>query len=91
MYKITDYTINQAKKYGFITKASTCKNKKLDVYKNGVKLGSVGNIMYSDYPSYIETHGLEFAKKRKILYHIRHAKDIAVENSLGYIASILLW
>ena len=25
------------------------------------------------------------------IYHIRHHKDIAVINSLGYIASILLW
>ena len=82
MYTITDCSFNQARKYGFIIKLSTSKNKKLDVYKNGIKLGSIGNILYSDYPSYIKTHGLEFAKKRKILYHIRHAKDISVINSI---------
>ena len=91
MYKITEYTINRAKKHGFIIKVSTRKNKKIDVYKNDVFLGSIGNLLYSDYPSYIESHGLEFAGKRKKLYHIRHKKDIAVVFSLGWITSILLW
>ena len=91
MYEISEYTINRAKEYDFIVKVSTRKNKKLDVYKNGVLLGSKGNLLYSDYPSYIKTHGIEFADKRKKLYHLRHKKDIAVVNSLGWIAGILLW
>ena len=48
MYKITEYTLIQAKKHGFIIKSSSRKNKKLDVYKNGIFLGSIGNILYSD-------------------------------------------
>ena len=91
MYKITEYTINKARKYGFIIKSSSRKNKKLDICKNGIFLGSIGNLLYSDYPSYIKSHGFESAEKRKKLYHIRHKKDIAVVNPLGWIASILLW
>ena len=91
MYKITEYTINQAKKHGFIIKLSNRKNKKLDVFKNGLFLGSIGHLLYSDYPSYIASHGLHFANERRRLYYIRHKRDIAVINSLGWIASILLW
>ena len=91
MYKITEYSINQAKKYGYIIKSSSRRIKKIDVFLNGIFLGSIGDTSYSDYPSYIQSHGLDFANERRRLYHIRHRKDIAVVNSLGYIASILLW
>ena len=35
-YEIKQYSIDQAKKYGFTVKVSSNKKKKLDVYKNGI-------------------------------------------------------
>ena len=41
MYKITECTSNPAKMHGFIIKSSKCQNKKIDVFQNGIKLGSI--------------------------------------------------
>mgnify|MGYP003642802906 CR=1 FL=1 len=45
-YKIKTYTKNQAKKIGVTVKISGLKGKKLDVFKKGVKVASVGAIGY---------------------------------------------
>ena len=37
-YEIKQYTIDQAKKYGYVVKLSSNKKKKLDVYKGNVKI-----------------------------------------------------
>ena len=90
-YRITDYTKQQAKKLGVIVKASSLKGKKIDVFKNGEKVASVGEIGYSDYPTYMRTKGKAYADERRRLYKIRHAKDRNVKNSDGYYADKLLW
>jgi hypothetical protein len=90
-YRITDYTKQQAKKLGVIVKASSLKGKKIDVFKNGQKVASVGAIGYSDYPTYMRTKGKAYADERRRLYKIRHAKDRNVKNSDGYYADKLLW
>jgi len=90
-YRITDYTKQQAKKLGVIVKASSLKGKKIDVFKNGEKVASVGAIGYSDYPTYMRTKGKAYADERRRLYKIRHAKDRNVKNSDGYYADKLLW
>jgi len=59
MYKITEYTKARAKELGVTVKPSTNKNKKIDVYKSGIKIASVGGINqdgtpYMDYPNYIK-------------------------------------
>ena len=36
------YTLDQAKKYGYLVKLSTNKKKKLDIYKDNVKIASIG-------------------------------------------------
>ena len=49
--------------YGFTVKSSLKKNKKVDVYdKNSVLLSSIGHIDYSDYPTYMQTHNMEYAE-----------------------------
>jgi hypothetical protein len=53
------------------------KNKKIDVYKNGQLISSVGALGYSDYPTYIKENGKFYADKRRKLYKIRHNKDSA--------------
>ena len=91
MYQISNYTKDQAKKLNVIVKPSTRKGKKIDVVKNGVVISSIGAIGYSDYPTYIKSHGLEYANNRRKLYKIRHEKDRHVVNSTGYYADKLLW
>ena len=95
-YEIKQYTFDQAKKHGFEVKVSTNKKKKIDVYKDNVKIASIGDLRYKDYPTYLEergltSEGLTFANVRRSLYHNRHKKDIEIKGSPGYLSSILLW
>lgn len=90
-YTITNYTKSQAKKLGVVVKPSSVKGKKIDVFKNGEKIASVGALGYSDYPTYIKTKGKAYADERRKLYKIRHAKDRNVKGSDGYYADKLLW
>lgn len=70
--------------------ASLLKNKKLDVYKNGKYLHSIGDTRYMDYHQYKSIDPI-LAEKRRILYYKRHAKDIAIPESRGYHAWRYLW
>jgi hypothetical protein len=90
-YTITKYTKDQAKKLGVIVKPSSVKGKKIDVFKNGEKIASVGALGYSDYPTYIKSKGKTYADERRRLYKIRHSKDRNVKGSDGYYADKLLW
>ena len=88
---IKQYSMDQAKKYGYTIKLSSNKKKKLDVFKDRIKIGSIGNLLYKDFPTYISEKGLDYAKVRRQLYHNRHKKDIEIKGSNGWLASILLW
>ena len=63
MYKIKQYTKNQAKLLGVTVKPSEKGNYKIDVFEDGKYITSVGDKRYSDFPSYIESHGKEYAEK----------------------------
>ena len=91
MYQITKYSKDKAKELNVTIKPSTSKKKKIDVFKDGKKVASVGAIGYNDYPTYIETKGLKYANERKKLYKIRHSKDLNKPNSNGFFANKLLW
>lgn len=88
MYKITDYTKKQAKQLGVEIKPSKIKNKKIDVFKDGNKIVSIGDIDYKDYPTYIKEKGLNYANERRRLYKIRHKND---NGTAGFYANKLLW
>ena len=90
-YEITKYTKDKAKKLGVEVKVSNLKGKKLDVFKDGKKIASVGALGYSDYPTYIKNKGKDYADKRRTLYKIRHKKDKDVKGTKGYYADRLLW
>jgi hypothetical protein len=90
-YIITNYTKKQAKKLNVSIAPSSNKNKKIDVYKKDIKVASIGAIGYSDYPTYLKSHGVQYAKERQRLYHIRHNKDEKVIGSNGYYSAVLLW
>jgi len=68
-YVITKYSRDRAKQLGVKIKLSKNKNKKLDVFDTDNNfIVSIGDIKYSDHPSYIKGHGLEYANKREKLY-----------------------
>ncbi len=90
-YKITAYTKRQAKKLGVEVKLSKTKGKKIDVFKKGKKVASVGAIGYGDYPTYLRTKGKKFADERRRMYKIRHRNNRNKINTNGYYADKLLW
>ena len=93
MYKITEYTKARAKELGVTVKPSKTKGKMIDVFKDGIKIASVGGIGYMDYPTYIKTKGLEYANERRRLYLKRHTNpDIKDgKKTPSYYAKVLLW
>jgi hypothetical protein len=90
-YTITNYTYKQAKKLGVQVKPSTNKTKKIDVYKKGHKIASVGAYGMNDFPTFIKKRGLKYAKTKRRLYKMRHEKDRHIVGSRGYYADKLLW
>ena len=95
-YKITTYTLNQAKRLGVVVKPSRTRGKKIDVFKNGEKIASVGVLGYADYPTYLDAErsgrvAKGTANKRRAAYKSRHTKDRKVKGSRGYYADQLLW
>ena len=90
-YAIKQHTREQAKKLGVKVKPSTVKNKKIDVYKEGKKVASVGHKDYKDYPTYMQESGKKWADKRRELYKERHEKTRHKVGSNSYYADKLLW
>jgi len=88
---ITPYTMKQAKKFGVIVKVSKDPSKKLDVFKNGVKVASIGARGYKDYGMYLLEKGENYANERRKLYRIRHDGEQRKVGSNGYYAWHLLW
>lgn len=86
-YQITDYTKRRAKEIGVEVSHSDKKDKKIDVFRDGVYLKSIGQKGKMDYPTWIKERGKEYADERRRLYYQRHPKD-----SLGeLLAKWLLW
>lgn len=86
MYDIADYTKKKAKAIGVEIKVSTRKYKKLDVYKDNRKIGSVGDTRYTDY-AHLKEVNPALARERRRLYHLRHNKNTTGEK----LARELLW
>jgi hypothetical protein len=91
MYQITPYSRAQARRLGVTIKPSQNKNKKIDVYRDGKFVASIGAIGYKDYPTYMKEDGLEKAKERRRLYKLRHNADRSIVGSPGYYADQILW
>jgi hypothetical protein len=89
-YKISSYTRNKARQLHVEVRPSTRKGKKIDVYKNGKKVASIGALGYNDFTTYSKKSKSK-ANERRRLYKIRHRKDSARKGSAGYYASKLLW
>jgi len=87
MYIISEYTKHKAKQMGLEVRHSTNPHKKLDVFRQGKKIASIGAVGYSDYPHYIQSNGKAYAEERRRLYHLRHTQDSIGEK----LALHLLW
>lgn len=90
-YNIKQHTYEQAKKLGVEVKPSSVKTKKIDVFKEGKKVASVGALNMNDYPTYLQTKGKAYADNRRRLYKIRHQKTRGKVGSPSYYADRLLW
>ena len=90
-YKIKPYSRIQANKLNVSIKPSTNKNKKIDVFKNNIKIASIGAIGYKDFPTFILEDGIKIANEKRKLYRKRHNKDINNKNGNGFYANKILW
>ncbi len=91
MYKITNYSKQQAKKLGVKIKPSTQKGKKIDVFKGDKKVASIGAIDYNDYPTYIKKFGRAYADDRRRLYKLRHEKYRNIPDTPSFYSDKILW
>ena len=88
MYQITEYSYKRAKDLGVTIYPSKRKYKKIDVFKDGKYLASIGDNRYMDYPSILAKEGRETAEKHRRLYHARHRND---DGMPGKLALAILW
>ena len=91
MYKIKPYSYRQAKLLNVTIKPSKVKNKKIDVFKNGLKVASIGAKGYNDYPTYLNKLGKTKAEIKRKAYKARHRNNINKKNTPGYYAGKILW
>ena len=87
MYEISPKSYKVAKQYGLQIEPSTRKNKKIDVYKDGKYIASIGDIRFKDFHIYLKENGEAYAHERARLYYLRH-KNASVSEQL---AKLLLW
>lgn len=90
-YRIKRYSYNQAKRLGVTIKPSKTLGKKIDVFKNGEKVATIGALGYGDYPTFMQKKGKEFATKKRAMYKKRHEKDRHKKGSAGFYADQILW
>ncbi len=90
-YKITNHTKEKARKLGVEVKPSQLGKKKIDVYRGGRKVASVGHTDYCDYPTYRECCGTKMANARREAYKTRHEKTRHKEGTPSFFADKLLW
>jgi hypothetical protein len=96
VYRILYNQRKAAKRLGVVIRPSTLKNKKIDVYKNGFKVASIGDIRYNDYWVYkrLEKSGdVDFgtADQRRQLYKVRNSQECQAKGTPGFYACKILW
>ena len=89
-YVILEDSYKMAKLLKLDIKTSKNINKKIDVYKDGLFIFSIGNIKYLDYSHYIKNHSLDYANNRRKLYYKRNKLSHDI-NSRKYISAKILW
>jgi hypothetical protein len=82
--KLLNIADMKAVKIGVDVKPSTRKNKKLDVYKEGKKVASIGDIRYEDFNMHKDD-------KRRKNYKSRHESNRKKVGTAGYYSDKILW
>ena len=90
VYKITLYSYKKAEENDLNIVPSKKKNKKIDVYKNGEYIASIGDVRYNDYSTYIKNDGKQYADERRKLYYKRHNRNSS-KYSADNLAKLILW
>ena len=91
VYSISSYSKAQAKKLGVEIQLSSNPKKKIDVFKKGIKVASIGATGFGDYGFFLKTKGRAYADERRRLYRIRHKGEDKVSGSNGYWSLKILW
>ena len=89
-YEILPYSYEKAKLLGVQIKPSNRKNKKIDVFKDGKYLYSIGDNRYLDFPNYVKKFGLTYANEKRNAYWSRHHKE-NIPNTRGWYSLHILW
>ena len=89
-YQIKKRQHERAKDIGVSIQPSSNPNKKVDVYKNGKKVASIGGAGYGDYATYL-LKDKELAEEKRKNYKARHEKNRKVVGSAGWYADKILW
>ncbi len=92
-YPISEYSYRKAKELNVEIKPAQNKHKKIDVFKNGKFIVSIGAKNYKDFPQYMEMEAKGevpkgYALERRRLYKLRHKYD---RGDAGFFANKLLW
>ena len=74
----------KAKVIGVTIRPSTIKNKKLDVYKDGNKVASIGDLRYEDFNTHHDS-------MRRAAYKKRHEKYRHKVGTPSYYSDKILW
>ena len=90
-YQITKRQRANAKKLGVTLKPSSNTSKKLDVFKDGKKIFSIGAIGYRDFDSYLRDFPKAYANERRRLYKLRHQNNRNKKDTAGFYADRILW
>jgi len=96
-FVIRSHHRTQARRLGVQIAPSKTKGKKIDVFKNGNKIASIGAKGYWDYASYLaaEREGKfpkGYANDKRKAYRARHADERTQgKNTAGYLAYYILW
>lgn len=94
-FQISDYHRRKAARLNVSINYSKKPGKKLDVFKDGKKVASIGAKGYWDFISYLKAEqegrfDKGYAEKRRKLYKMRH-KDENKPGTPGYYALNILW
>ena len=89
-FEIRSHHREAARRLGVQIKPSQTRGKKLDVYKDGKKVASIGQKGYWDYASY---RALQpgIADDRRRAYRQRHAEERTKKGTPGFYAYYILW
>ena len=96
VYIIKRHSFVQAKKLGVQIKPSTNPKKKIDVFKKGKKVASIGAIGYNDYPTYLKFEKMGVvpkgtANKKRKAYKKRHQQHRNKKGTPSFYADKILW